>query len=97
MCISALKECGWRREHKDHEGRSLAKKDGSAAYQGGWAPMRRRMGWHDGVSSRAVALWRASAMVAWSCSTGVSREVREADQLMKKWGVGSAHWKWMAR
>jgi hypothetical protein len=35
--------------------------------------------------------------VAGSCSTRVSREVREANQLKKKRGVGSAHRKRMAR
>jgi hypothetical protein len=35
--------------------------------------------------------------VAGSCSTGVSREVREADQLKKNRDVGSAHQKRMTR
>jgi hypothetical protein len=47
--------------------------------KGGRLPMRWRMGWHDGVSLRAVALRWASAKAVGSCSTGVSREVREAD------------------
>jgi hypothetical protein len=84
MCISALKERGRQCEHKDGEGRSLGKKDGGMAYQGGWALMRWRMGQRDGVSLRAAVLWRASMMVVGSCNTGVLREVREADQLKRK-------------
>jgi hypothetical protein len=55
------------------------------------------MGRHGDISSRAAALRRALAMVARTCSTGLSREVREADQLKKKRGVGSAHRKRVAR
>jgi hypothetical protein len=72
-------QCGRRREHEDGEGRSPGKKDGGAAHQGGRAPMRWRMGWCNGISLRAVALRQASTMAVGSCSTGVSREVREAD------------------
>jgi hypothetical protein len=43
------------------------------------------------------ALVRASATVAGSSSTRVSREVREADQLKKKRGIGSAHRKRVAQ
>jgi hypothetical protein len=35
---------GRRREHEDSDGRSLDKKDGSVAHQGGRASMRWRMG-----------------------------------------------------
>jgi hypothetical protein len=64
---------------------------------GGRALMRWWMGRHGDISSRAAALRRALAMVARACSTGLSREVREADQLKKKRGVGSAHRKRMTR
>jgi hypothetical protein len=70
---------GRRRKHEDGEGKSPGKKDGDAAHQGGPAPIRWRMGWRDDVSSRAAALQRASVMAAESCSTGVPREMREAD------------------
>jgi hypothetical protein len=46
----------------------------------------------DGVAQRCFF----EAMVARSCTTGVSREVREANQLKKKRGIGSDHWKRMA-
>jgi hypothetical protein len=52
--------------------RSPGKKDGGTAHQGGRAPMMWWMGQHDGVSSRAVALRRASVTAAGSCITGVS-------------------------
>jgi hypothetical protein len=58
--------------------------------------MRWWMGWPSGVSLRAAVLQHGSAMVAGSCITGMSREVREANQLKKKRGIGSDHWKRMA-
>jgi hypothetical protein len=64
---------------------------------GGRALMRWWMGRHGDISSRAAALRRALAMVAGACNTGLSREVREAHQLKKKRGVGSAHRKRMTR
>jgi hypothetical protein len=88
-----LVQRGQRREHEDGEGRSSSKKDGGTLTNGGQALMRWQMGRHGGVSSRAAA----RGMVTGSCSTGVSREVREADQLKKKRGIESAHWKRMAR
>jgi hypothetical protein len=45
-----------RRENEDSEESSPGKKDGGAAHQGGQAPMRWRMGWHDGVSLRVAML-----------------------------------------
>jgi hypothetical protein len=70
---------GRRREHEDGEGWLPDKKDGGATHQGGRAPMRWRMGWRNGASSRAVALRRASTTTVRSCSMGVSREVRDAN------------------
>jgi hypothetical protein len=55
------------------------------------------MGQRGGVSLRVVALQRGTMTVVGSCSMGVSREVREVDQLKKKRGVGSAHRKRIAR
>jgi hypothetical protein len=37
-------QCGRRREHEDGEGRSLGKRHGGAAHQGGRAMTRWRMG-----------------------------------------------------
>jgi hypothetical protein len=58
---------------------SPGKKDDSAAHQWGSGTDEVVGGRRDGVSSRAATLRRASVMAAVSCSTGVSREVREAD------------------
>jgi hypothetical protein len=58
---------GQRCEHEDGEGRSPGKKDRGVAHQGGSG------------TDEVAALWRASATTAGSCSTGVTREVREAD------------------
>jgi hypothetical protein len=68
-----------RPEHEDGEGKSPVKKDDDTTHQGGRAPTRWRMGLCDDVSSRATSLRQASVTVAESCSTGVLREVREAD------------------
>jgi hypothetical protein len=83
----------WR-EHEGGEGRSSGKKDGDTTHQWGSSV--------DEVADGAVRVrffegGDALAMVAGSCSMGALREVREADQLKKKKGIGLAHWKRMVR